>query len=145
MALTGYTFLFKYKLNLSSLGTPVSVDSLTSAASVATVTISAGHGYIDGQSILMAGANQAEYNGVFEITYISTTQFSYTITGSPVSPATGTITALRTVTNFKVPFSDKNLSGPEVDLLMAQCRPDGLDCRITDPSGSTALPYQLVG
>jgi len=40
------------------------------------------------------GCNQPEYNGAGKvITYISSTQYSYTITGTPASPATGSPTS----------------------------------------------------
>lgn len=58
----------------------------------ATVTL-AGHGYADGDLITIAGAVQTAYNGSFNITYIDTNSFSYIVSGTPVSPATGTITA----------------------------------------------------
>jgi hypothetical protein len=74
-------------------GTPVSVSSITLNGSTATVTTSTAHGVRDGGPITIAGAGQSEYNGNFQITLISATSFSIHITGTPVSPATGTITA----------------------------------------------------
>jgi hypothetical protein len=72
----------------------VSVSSITRSGSTATVTTSAAHGFIDGQSVTIAGANEAEYNGVFVITSHATpTTFTYEVTGAPATPATGTITA----------------------------------------------------
>lgn len=41
---------------------------------------------------MIAGATQTEYNGDFSITVTTTTAFTYTIVGSPATPATGTIT-----------------------------------------------------
>lgn len=71
-----------------------SVSSLTHTANVATVTTSAAHGYATGQRITIAGADQEGYNGTFLITVTSTTEFTYVVTGSPSSPATGTIVAV---------------------------------------------------
>jgi hypothetical protein len=51
------------------------------------------HGYANGDSILISGAGQAEYNGTFPITVLSNNTFSYTISGTPATPATGTVTA----------------------------------------------------
>lgn len=51
------------------------------------------HGYFTGDSITIAGAAQAAYNGTFPITVIDANTFKYTITVSPSSPATGAPTA----------------------------------------------------
>lgn len=40
------------------------------------------HGFTNGQSVTISGSNQAEYNGTFTITWISATQFSFTVTTS---------------------------------------------------------------
>lgn len=69
-----------------------SVTSITRVLQVATVTTSAAHGYSTGAAVVIAGAVQTEYNGVFTVTVLSTTTFSITVTGSPATPATGTIT-----------------------------------------------------
>jgi hypothetical protein len=50
-----------------------------------------GHGLVDGKKALIKGADQQEYNGVFAITFISANSFSYTVSGSPTTPATGSI------------------------------------------------------
>jgi hypothetical protein len=52
-----------------------------------------GHGFSDGDPVIISGANQTAYNGQFNITWISGDIFSYPIVGTPVTPATGTITA----------------------------------------------------
>ena len=72
---------------------PQSVSSITRAASTATVTTASAHGFITGQRVTIAGATQAEYNGTFTIAVTAATTFTYTVTGTPVTPATGTITA----------------------------------------------------
>ncbi|TAK44157.1 MAG: hypothetical protein EPO27_13170 [Betaproteobacteria bacterium] len=69
-------------------GAPQLVNSLTSSGSTATATVLLGHGYADGQSVTMSGASQAEYDGTYNITFISPTQFSYTITTGPANPTT---------------------------------------------------------
>lgn len=66
--------------------------TIVSSGSVATVTHSA-HGLNNNDSVIIKGANQQEYNGSHSITYISAGSYSYTIAGSPASPATGTITS----------------------------------------------------
>lgn len=62
--------------------------SITRSGSVATVTHSS-HGMATGDKILVRGANETEYNGVFTITFIDTGSYSYTVSGTPATPATG--------------------------------------------------------
>jgi hypothetical protein len=64
--------------------------TITRSGAVATVTHS-GHGLATDDWVYIEGANEAEYNGCHKITYISSTQYSYTVNGTPDSPATGTI------------------------------------------------------
>lgn len=71
----------------------VNVSSITRSGSIATVTCSSNHNIGNGQPAVIAGANQADYNGSFIITKVSDTVFTYTVANSPVTPATGTITA----------------------------------------------------
>lgn len=70
-----------------------SVSGITRSGSIATATTAANHGYSTGDLITIAGAAQSEYNGTFQITKTGDTTFTYTVTGTPVTPATGTITA----------------------------------------------------
>lgn len=69
------------------------VTSITAVGTTATVTHTA-HGLFDGQLVCIRDATNSQYyNGIFTITYISVDSYSYTMSGSPPSPATGTITA----------------------------------------------------
>lgn len=74
--------------------------SITSAAGIATVTVPLAHGIqpLSGAGstpkayMTISGADQSEYNGVgVKATKVTSTSFTYPITGSPASPATGTI------------------------------------------------------
>ncbi len=78
----------------AATNTPRSVSSITRSGSTVTVT-SNGHGYSNGNIIQISGADQPEYNGFFVISNVTTNTYTYTIAGTPVSPATGTITSLR--------------------------------------------------
>jgi hypothetical protein len=69
-----------------------SVFSITTSSLIATVTTSSAHGFSNGNQILISGADQNEYNGIKTITYISPTQFSYSVSINLV-PATGNIFA----------------------------------------------------
>ena len=60
----------------------------------ATVTL-ANHGYAVGNIVAISGATQATYNGVFTITGVTTSTFTYTMAAGAASPATGTISALK--------------------------------------------------
>lgn len=93
-----------------TLGSSKTVATLTRSGTTATATVSAGHGFSDGDPIKISGANQAEYNGIHQITYVSSTVFTFEVTGSPVT-GTGTILAYPyTETYFK--FSKAaNLNG----------------------------------
>jgi hypothetical protein len=70
------------------------VTQITSAASVATVTHT-GHGMASNDKVLIAGdaSTEPEYVGVKQITFIDANSYSYTISGTPTSPASGTITS----------------------------------------------------
>lgn len=65
--------------------------TITQTNGIATVTCTA-HGYSDGDPVVISGANQSGYNGATNITYIDANTFSYPVSSSTVSPATGTIT-----------------------------------------------------
>jgi hypothetical protein len=73
----------------------ISVSSITRTSGTATATSAAPHGYTTGDTVLITGANQAEYNGEHQITVTGASTFTYAVTGSPATPATGTITAAR--------------------------------------------------
>ena len=70
-----------------------SVTKITRVGATATVQVGSTAALAVGQWIIIAGASQPEYNGEFQIQAIlSGTTFTITIVGTPVSPATGTIT-----------------------------------------------------
>jgi uncharacterized phiE125 gp8 family phage protein len=73
-------------------GAPLTVATLTQAAGVATATVTAGHGLTNFQSVTIAGAAQAGYNGTFTATVLNATQFTVPVVSSTASPATGTLT-----------------------------------------------------
>ncbi|HXG08500.1 MAG TPA: hypothetical protein VNK04_01805 [Gemmataceae bacterium] len=65
------------------------IASLTSAGGTATATTTAPHGFMTGTQVVIRGANQPEYNGAFVITVTGLDTFTYPISGTPASPATG--------------------------------------------------------
>lgn len=67
----------------------VTISRVSTTASVAHT----GHGMVSGTKVLIAGANQGEYNGVKTISNVSTDAYDFTVAGSPTTPATGAITS----------------------------------------------------
>lgn len=66
--------------------------TITRTGSTATVTHTA-HGRKVGEKMLIKGADQQEYNGIQTITAVTTNTYDYTVSGTPATPATGTITS----------------------------------------------------
>lgn len=73
------------------------VSSLTRSGATATVDMAAAHEYSTNDRVTIAGATPATYNGTHTITVTDADSFTFPITGSPTSPATGTITAARLI------------------------------------------------
>lgn len=70
--------------------------SLTRSGLIVTAT-SVGHGFTVGQAIIITGANEAGYLGQWLIATVpDANTFTFSITSTPTTPATGTITATRT-------------------------------------------------
>lgn len=68
----------------------IGTATITRTGSTATVALN-GHGRSTGDSVVITGADQSEYNGVKQVTVVNSGTFTYPVTGSPASPATGTI------------------------------------------------------
>jgi len=79
-------------LYLAGVPAPATVTSITRSGSTATVTTSAAHGLASNQYVEILGANETDYNGDFQITVTGASTFTYTVAGTPTTPATGTIT-----------------------------------------------------
>jgi hypothetical protein len=76
--------------DLPYLETPVSI---TRSGTTATADHT-GHGIPDGKKVVIRGATDTLYNGVFVISVTDVDTYDYTMNGTPAaSPATGTITA----------------------------------------------------
>ena len=67
------------------------VVTITRVSSTASVAHTA-HGMANGNKVVIRGADQQEYNGVFAITNVTANAYDYTVSGTPATPATGTIT-----------------------------------------------------
>ena len=70
------------------------LTTLTRSGATATATTNKAHGYATGDYVTIAGAVQSAYNGKVKITVTSTTTFTFAVTGSPATPATGAVTVV---------------------------------------------------
>lgn len=78
------------------------VCTITRSGGTATATC-VGHGFEVGEVLNIYGAGQAGYNGRQTVLTTPTTDtWTFAVTGSPVTPATGTIKAIRVTPNFEV-------------------------------------------
>lgn len=70
-----------------------SVSSITRSSDNAKVTTVSAHNYLVGDRVTISGASQSEYNGTFTIISVGLNglTFTYTVSGTPTTPATGTI------------------------------------------------------
>jgi hypothetical protein len=84
------------------------IDTLTCADGIATARVNAGHLYLVDQVVTIAGANQAEYNGEVRVLSTTSLEFTFAVTGVPVTPATGTISGKVAPLNFEKAFSATN-------------------------------------
>ena len=86
----------------------VSVSSITRVGATATVVCAAAHGLSTGDSALIAGAAETDYNIDAVVTVVDTTTFTYTVVNSPATPATGTITVKRAPAGFAKAYAGTN-------------------------------------
>lgn len=71
---------------------PLPITSITRTSATATVTTSAAHGLSTNDWVSIAGADQSAYNVTAQVTVVTSTTFTFAVSGSPTTPATGTIT-----------------------------------------------------
>lgn len=72
----------------------ISISSITRSGQTATVTTVSDHGLASNVPVTISGADQTEYNVTdAAITVTALNKFEYQVTGSPATPATGTILA----------------------------------------------------
>lgn len=81
-----------YNLNLVYSEDLKKLSTITRSSTTATATMT-GHGFATNDYVLIVGADQAEYNGVFQVTVTDENTFTFTVSGTPRTPATGTIQA----------------------------------------------------
>jgi uncharacterized phage protein gp47/JayE len=71
--------------------TEVPISSITLIGTIATVTTVGDHNLATNSIVTISGADQDEYNITGQIQVVALNQFTYTVVGSPISPATGSI------------------------------------------------------
>lgn len=70
----------------------VTVSSITQSSGTATVTTASTHYLIVGDKVVIRGADQTDYNGEFTVVTVpTTTTFTFVVSASATTPATGTI------------------------------------------------------
>ncbi len=84
---------YKIKENVTTAIHATSVTSLTRSGNLVTAITSSDHNFATNNEILISGADQTEYNGTFTITVTTANEFTYLITTTPTTPATGAIVA----------------------------------------------------
>lgn len=72
--------------------------TITSASTTANVTHTS-HGLATNDWVLIEGANEEPYNGAYQITVTGASNYTYTMTDTASSPATGTITSTTMIFN----------------------------------------------
>lgn len=80
----------------------LTLTSLTRSGSTVTGTTTSDHGFATGIDVVIAGAVETQYNGTQTISVTGATTFTYEITTTPSSPATGTITATVDATTIPI-------------------------------------------
>jgi hypothetical protein len=75
----------------NGVGNIATSTSLTRSGTTATCVTGTAHGLVTGDTVSMNGMNETAYRGVFTVTVVNATTFTYTVSGSPATPATGNI------------------------------------------------------
>ena len=71
------------------LSLPVSVTSVSHTSTTVLITTGASHGYSNGDSVTISGADVVAYNGSFVISNVSSTTFQYSLASDPGAGAAG--------------------------------------------------------
>lgn len=124
---------------IEGLGAPFPFNAsvtITRSATTATVTHT-GHGLSTNDKVVIRGANQQEYNGVKQITVIDANTYTFTVAGSPTTPATGTI-----VSTFVV---IEGLTDNKGEISMTRVFPSSLAVTGTVRKASSAPYFKPAG
>jgi hypothetical protein len=85
----------------------IAISTITRVGVVATLTTVSSHGLATGKQVSITGCTPTEYNGVYTITVVNSTSFTYTMSAVPASSATtvgsyeiGITTPVNTLMNY---------------------------------------------
>lgn len=101
---------YKTLANVNIANVSKSVSSLTQTGGVATAVLPTAHNFASNQTVVMAGATPAGYNGSVVITVIDDNTFTYSVDSSITGTATGTITASADMASVSVESIDTGSS-----------------------------------
>lgn len=90
------------------------LSSLTRTGTTATATTPTPHKLATGMTVTIAGAVQTAYNITAAVTVTGANVFTYQVSGSPATPATGSITESSNFASINV---QANITGPETNIL----------------------------
>lgn len=85
--------------------------TITRVGSTATATTLAAHNLATSVQATISGADQTEYNGAFPVVVVDEFTFTFTVTGSPATPATGTILAAHTTAIVEIESESEGVAG----------------------------------
>lgn len=100
-----------------STNSPKAVSSLSKTDTTVTGTVTS-HGFATGSWVRIVGANEEVFNGIFQVTVVNPSTFTYTVSESGSLVATGTVTATRALTYWPHSASSPAARGVvyEIDL-----------------------------
>jgi hypothetical protein len=109
----------------------IGTATITRSGSTATVSLT-GHGRSSGDSVVISGADQSEYNGVKSIAVVNANQFTFTVAGTPATPATGTISVSQANITDLVALAGVERVSPATDVEFVFTRAGGGEIRGSD-------------
>ena len=105
----------------NSYSASITPTSIIRSGTVVSVT-DPNHGMSVGERISISGANQTQYNGTFQIaSVVSKDLYTFNISSTPATPATGTLVVQKIIRTYDVGFSARqsvvaNFSGPIIPI-----------------------------
>lgn len=116
------------------------VSSLTRSSTTATATTAVAHGYLAGDWVTIAGSTISGWNARIKIlTVPSTTTFTFTVSGSLTTPATGPIT----VTYFSNSVGDQVLPWRPMAKIAAESIALGTEERLAIEQIDSSVSYRF--
>ena len=128
-------------LNNSATSQSVTLQYLaTSAKKWALGTTSTPHGYSNGQTVTIAGATSALYNGTWIITWVSDTQFKYYV-GSNLPAGSDSGSSVTSTTNVTATTASAHPFAPGQQISILSAAPAGFNDTFTITSVPSATTF----